>query len=89
MPKHYGPKYEKQRKKQKDLQKQILEVLRKNNGRYNYDGLYVLFDLHHTGEAGPAIQDLLTWNIVKLVGAKDLELTEHGRKMLDNQEYWR
>lgn len=42
--KQYVPKYEKERRKQWELQRRVLAHL-KEHGPSNYDGLYVLFDL--------------------------------------------
>ncbi|MEK6804185.1 MAG: hypothetical protein AABZ34_16215 [Nitrospirota bacterium] len=87
MPKFYGPNYEKARRKENPLKRDVLRNL-KEHGARNYDLLYAHFDLHRTGDIAPILRDLLEWESIKRTG-DNIEITEAGLRLLEDDEYWR
>lgn len=84
--KPYGPKYEKERKKQRDLEQRVLEHLKKH-GSSLYDGLYVLFDLNRTAAIAPVLQDLKEYGYIEVTNDKMVLITASGLKRLETKEY--
>ena len=89
MAKHYGPKYEKKHRKMKLLERDVLRYLKDHSGCADYNVVYVYFDPNRTGDIGPAIQDLLQWNLAKRTTDGKLELTDYGSQTPDNPDYWK
>jgi hypothetical protein len=88
MPKKYsGPAYEKERKRQNRLQRDVLEHL-KNHGPKNYDLLYVFFDPNHTAAIQPALTDLTTYGLISMDKDKMVQITDAGLERLKDQTYW-
>lgn len=85
--KHYGPKYEKEQRKLRTLQRQVLQHL-KGHGPKNYDVLYVHFDPRRTGDIGPALHDLKEWGHTKHNSDGTVEITESGLRLLEDKDYW-
>ena len=53
-----GPAYEKKKAKQRDLERQVLQHLKKYPRPHNWDSLFVLFDVRRTAAIEPVLQDL-------------------------------
>lgn len=79
--KQYGPKYEKERRKQWELQRRVLAHL-KEHGPSNYDGLYVLFDLDRSANIELALQGLREWESIEVGKDKMVTITASGLKRL-------
>jgi hypothetical protein len=85
--KHYGPEYEKQRRKENHLQREVLAHL-KERGPIHYDVLYVLFDPHKTASIQPALTDLLKYGLISMDEEKLVQVTATGLEKLADQNYW-
>ena len=82
-----GPKYEKTRRKEKSLQRDVLRDL-KENGPRDYNVLYVDFDRHGAGDIAPALRDLFQWNYIERNASGDVSITEAGLRLLEDNNYW-
>lgn len=85
--KPYGPKFEKEQKKRRVLERKVLQHL-KENGPRPYDAIYVLFDLHRTAEIQPVLHELHQWKYIEI--SKDTDqttsITESGLQRLESRE---
>jgi hypothetical protein len=89
MSKHYGPEYEKQLKKQRDFERRVLEHLKAHRDKPppHFDGLYVLFDLHRTGDVGNVLHELKQWGYIAVDKDQNVTITESGLKRLEDRDY--
>lgn len=69
------------------IQYEVLKRL-KERGPKDYDILYVQFDLHRTGEVGPALQDLKEWEHIEWGTDMQVKITESGLRLLENTNHW-
>ena len=84
--KPYGPKYEKEQKKQRALEQKVLEHLKKH-GSSLYVGLYILFDQDRTAAIGPALQDLKEYGYIEIAKDEMVTITASGLKRLEEKAY--
>lgn len=84
--KPYGLKYEKEQKKQRDLERRVLEHLKKH-GSSLYDGLYVLFDLERTAAIAPVLQDLRGDGYIEVTKDEMVTITASGLRRLEEKKY--
>lgn len=82
MTKLCGPEFVNARKKQKVLQRQVLQHL-KRNGPKSYDNLYMIFDLDRTANIGPALQDLRELNHIQIDKDRTVRITKSGLQILE------
>jgi hypothetical protein len=54
----YGPQHERKRKKERELEREVLLYLRGLNAAVNWEKLYAQFDLDRTGSIGPVLHAL-------------------------------
>jgi hypothetical protein len=86
MTKHYGPAYEKKIRKQRDFERQVLQHLKDHRDKpHHFDGLYVLFDLHRTGEIGPVLHELRESKYIDVDKGQNVTLTELGLRRLEER----
>lgn len=77
--KQSGHKYEKEQKKQRDMQLMVLRHL-KARGPMNWELLHVHFDISSTGNIGAAWQDLNQWNYIQVSKEGKTDITVLGLK---------
>ena len=82
MTKLCGPEFVNARKKQKVLQRHVLQHL-KRNGPKSYDNLYMIFDLDRTANIGPALQDLKELNHIQIGKDRTVRITKSGLQILE------
>jgi hypothetical protein len=86
MPKAYGPAYEKKMKKQRDLERRVLQHLKDHQGEpHNFDGLYVLFDLNRTADIGPVLDELRQRRYINVDKDQSVTITESGLTRLEER----
>ncbi|MBK9307964.1 MAG: hypothetical protein IPM58_12975 [Nitrospira sp.] len=78
-----GPKFVKEREKQKVLQRQVLNHL-KRNGPKSYDNLYITFDLDRKANIGPALQELKELHHIDISKDRTVRITEAGLQAIDS-----
>lgn len=78
-----GPEFIKERKKQKALQRQVLQHL-KRNGPKSYDNLYITFDLDRSADIGPALQELQELHHIDIGKDRTVRITEAGLQAIDS-----
>jgi hypothetical protein len=85
MAKHYGPDYEKKRKKQKqrELEREVLYYVKGLNESINWDVLYVHFDQNRTGDIGPVLHDLKEGYYIVVDPQKNVTITDIGLMRLE------
>ena len=74
--------YEKEVNQKRDLQRQVLEHLKKH-GPCHYGGLCVLFDVQSSAEIGPALVNLLQWKHIDRDKNNMVMMTAAGRQWLE------
>ena len=72
-------------KKQKLLQRQVLQHL-KWNGPRSYDNLYLIFDLDRTAYIGQVLRDLAESHHIDIVPDRTVRITESGLRVLDSYQ---
>ncbi|MBS0156454.1 MAG: hypothetical protein JSS38_17860 [Nitrospira sp.] len=72
------------RKRQKSLQRRVLQHL-KHHGPKHYDNLFILFDPYRTGETGLAVQALKLGHYVKIDQDRMVQITDVGLRLLEEQ----
>jgi hypothetical protein len=83
MAKPYGPEYEKQRKKERELEREVLLHLRAVNKPVNWETLYGEFDLHRTGNVGPVLHALKDGRYIAVDEKNNVTITKLGLKRLE------
>jgi hypothetical protein len=78
-----GPAYEKKRKEERELAREILQYLRSRNEPISWDVMYAYFNLHGTGIIGPILHELLEGRYIAVDKQKKVSLTNLGLKRLE------
>ena len=74
--------YEKEVNQKRDLQRQVLEHLKKH-GPCHYGGLCVLFNVQSSVEIGPALINLLQWKHIERDKDNMVTMTAAGLQWLE------
>lgn len=82
MPKHYGPAYEKKRKKQRELEREVLQYLKDRNKPVYWEMLCVHFDPRRTGDIDPLLHELKDGHYIAVEQQK-VTITNIGLKRLE------
>jgi hypothetical protein len=84
MAKPYGPAYEKKRKKQRGLERDVLLYLRSHREAVNWDVVYAHFDPSRTGDIGPVLHLLKEGHYVAVDVKNCVTITKLGLKRLES-----
>jgi coproporphyrinogen III oxidase-like Fe-S oxidoreductase len=82
MPNHYGPAYEKKRKKERELEREVLLHLRAVNDPVNWEALQLHFKTHQGAEIGAVLHALKDGRYVAVDGKNNVSITDLGLKRL-------
>ncbi len=80
MAKHYGPKVDKEFRKQRAIMRP---------GPHNYDVIYVRFDSSRSGDIGQVLQEMLRDKFITRDETNCVSITDAGRNSLRDQNYWK
>lgn len=83
MPTSDGPAYEKKRRGERELAREVLQYLRGRNEPISWDVMYALFNLHGTGTIGPILHELLEGRYIAVDQQKKVSITNLGLKRLE------
>ena len=84
MPTPDGPAYEKKRRVQRELAREVLQYLKGRNEPINWDRMFAHFNLHGTGTIGPALHELLEGRYIAVDKQKKVSITNLGLKRLED-----
>jgi hypothetical protein len=79
----YEPEHEKKRKKERELEREVLLHLRSLNEPVNWETLYVHFDLDRTGSIGPVLHALRDGRYIAADEKNNVSITKLGLKRLE------
>jgi hypothetical protein len=79
----YGPEYEKKRKKERELERQVLLHLRSLNEPVKWETLYVHFDPDRTGSIGPVLHKLKDGRYIAADEKNNVTITKLGLQRLE------
>ena len=83
MTKPYDAASEKKRKKQRELEREVLLYLRDRNKAVKWDMLYVHFDPNRSEDIGPVLQELKEGRYISVDQKKNVTITDLGLKRLE------
>ena len=78
-----GPAYEKERRKQRELAREVLQYLKGCKEPVNWDGMYAHFNVHRTGSIGPVLSELLEGRYIAVDKQKKVSITSLGLKRVE------
>ena len=84
--KHYGPMYEKESKKQRKLQQEVLEHL-KAYGPRDGDTLYIHFVPRSIADIAPVLENLKESKSIEVGKDRMVTSTAFGLKRLEEKKY--
>jgi hypothetical protein len=79
----YGPEHEKKRRKERDLEREVLLHLRSLNASVNWETLYVHFHRDRTGSIGAVLQALKNGRYIAADEKNNVTITKLGLKRLE------
>jgi hypothetical protein len=83
MTKPYDTASERKRKKQRELEREVLLYVRDRNAAVKWDRLYVHFDPNRSGDIGPVLQVLKEGRYISVDEKQNVTITDLGLKRLE------
>jgi len=82
MTNRYGPAYEKKRKKERELEREVLLHLRAVDDPILWETLQAYFDIHRSADVGSVLHALKDGRYIAVDGKNNVKITDLGLKRL-------